>query len=93
MKIKNPFGSFFDMKFFNSMINGIIILVFIFVAVILIKVIVNVIFPVPVTPTDFDPLFIEYMGLPYVFWVLLGVGIALGLTLHGFKLVHIEIKK
>lgn len=93
MKIKNPFEKSIRSNHFNSMVNATMVLVFALIVVVLIKAIVGMIIPAPVTPTNFDPLFTEFMGLPYVFWVLLGVGVALGLTFHGFKLVHIETKK
>lgn len=94
MKIKNPFGSFLDTNFFNSMVTGVVFLVFILIVVVLITTTVNLILPSPPpTPTDFDPLFIEYMGLPYIFWVLLGVGLALGLTIHGFRIITVETRK
>lgn len=33
---------------------------------------------------------LEYLGLPYIFWILVGAGIMVGLTLHGFKIVSIQ---
>ena len=38
-------------------------------------------------------LLLNYSGIPLIFWILLGVGLALGLTLHGFHLFSINIRK
>ena len=38
-------------------------------------------------------LFFKYNGLPYVFWLLLGMGLMFGLTFHGFKLFSINIER
>ena len=89
MKFKNPFES----NYSDRMIKFIAILFFILIVIGLVKIIVNMIVPAPITPTNFDPLFIEYLGLPYVFWVLIGMGVMFGLAIHGFKLIHIETKK
>ena len=91
--MKNLFDSFIKKNNFNMMLNTVTILVFVLIVVVLVKTIVQIMFPDPVTPTNFDELFFEFMGLPYAFWVLLGVGIALGLAFHGFKIIHIETRK
>lgn len=91
MNIKNPFN--LNIKHYNFMVNVIAILIFTLFVILLIKTIIGIIIPVPVTPTNFDFLLVEFMKLPYAFWVLSGFGIAIGLSIHGFKLIHIETRK
>ena len=95
-KFKRIGFNWFEKTAFNRFSNFTIYLVFILVSVILIKVIIEQFIP----PKPSPPLIVEgsaflfsYNGLPLLFWFLLGIGLALGLTFHGFKLFSINIEK
>ena len=81
---------------FNKCLNAISYLVFALVFVVLIKAIISQFIP----PKPSPPIIVEgsaflfsYNGLPLLFWFLLGIGLALGLAFHGFKLFSINIEK
>ena len=89
-------GRFFDNIPLMKGLNIITYLIFALVVVILGKAIINqFIPPKPSLPviSQGSSMLISYMGLPLIFWFLLGLGLAIGLTFHGFKLFSINIER
>ena len=79
---------------FSKCINLISYLMFTLVAVVLVKAIINQFIPTrPTSPTDLRFMLISYSGLPFAFWFFISLGLALGLTFHGFNLFSIYNKK
>jgi len=81
---------------FNKCLNFTMYLIFTLVTVILIKTIINNIIPTPPPSPLIDKgsvLLFSYNGLPLIFWILLGIGLALGLCFHGFKLFSINVER
>ena len=95
-KFKKIGFNWFENSAFNKWINFTMYLVFILISVILIKVIIEQFIPSkPPLPLIVrgSPFLLSYLGLPFMFWFLLGLGLAIGLAFHGFKLFSINIEK
>lgn len=74
----------------DIMLNTITLLIFLIIVTVLFTGLFNFIFPKPLPPTDMSFMLYSYLGLPFVFWLLLGFGLSMGLWFHGLKIVSVD---
>lgn len=55
-----------------------------------ITIIINMFMPSQITPTDMSFMLIPYLGIPFVFWISVGIGFMFGLIFHGFQLISVN---
>jgi hypothetical protein len=58
-------------------------LLFLLLVVMIVKGIFSFIFPPRVTPADMSFMLIPYLGIPFMFWMLAGIGI----VFHGINII------
>lgn len=81
----------FTYKTLRLMLGIIIWLFFLMIVFLLVQsLVLNIFPPAPEPPTDLSFMLLKYMGLPFIFWILLGFGLMFGISFHGFKIIHIE---
>lgn len=80
-------------KMVNFMLDTIAILIFLLIIIALFNGMYNIISTAihPNPPEDLSILANSYLGLPFIFWIMIAFGLMFGLTFHGFNLVNISI--
>ena len=78
----------------NWMLSIITYLFFFAVSLGLIQWIIKIIAPTPKPePTSLEFMTLTYLGLPFAFWLFVGLGIMFGLAFHGFKIIDARVSK
>lgn len=95
MRWKDVESTLFGARVLNFMLGVLVWLVFVFLVLFLLKGMYLFLIATPNNEKVDMAIMLEnvYLGLPAVFWILVGIGLLFGMTFHGFRLVSFNYER